>query len=141
MTSLIMTKKIFGPILLGSLSILLGKALWSLVTIYFLNGWEDIFPSILEASISTVLVVLSGALTGWLIKEKGLIYGGLAGVVSVIPFLLLNLVFLFLPTPNGILESQKYVNIFQTLTGGMIVIIQASIGGILGEDLHRRFRV
>lgn len=92
--------------------------------------------------------VIGGFIVGWLVKEKGLLYGGILGVtLKLISIGIVSLTFLLpasliygshLPPQQG--QGLAQQNILNQLLYSPVTIILTALGGYLGERLHKRNR-
>jgi hypothetical protein len=93
---------------------------------------------------SWAFLIIAGAVVGWKTEEKGWLYGALSEiillVISIGVFLMITLI---LPNPEliGPIKLETRTIILQSLFSlwdNSISIILVSLGGWLGENLHKR---
>lgn len=99
-------------------------------------------------AISFLSPAIGGFVVGWLVKKKGWLYGSILGIVlKIISIGIISLIFLLpislvygphFPSEQG--QSLTQQNILNQLLYAPITIILATLGGYLGEHLHKRNR-
>jgi len=109
---------VFGGVLLQMLSQNQGSATPVLSIIMFLMSF---IPSI-----------IGGGFSGWMMQEKGWIYGGATGIIDrLISFI--PVVFSSIPTTGSAMQ-----NIIQLTLAVLINMLVAAVGGLLGMWLQKK---
>lgn len=158
---MILSRRHLFAILLGFLVVIaIGIVLSSISFLIYSNAARKLSPdefrnislqqpylafNMLSKIIYFVLPVLGGFVVGWLVKEKGWLYGGLLGIMLIFISIVIAALPLLLPAtylygqnipPNYSYDlAQK--NILNQLFNSPLTIALTVLGGLLGEKLHR----
>lgn len=145
MTVLGLSKKAFLAIAAGfAVTILIGAvtgaiSFFVIIRLGFTFNWLSKITPYLS-------LITGGFVAGWIAKEKGLIYGGILGIIlKLMSISIVGLTF-FLPTsliygpnfPAGYGQELAQKNIVNQLLSSPITIVLTAFGGYLGEYFSKR---
>ncbi len=96
--------------------------------------------------ISFVSPILGGLVVGYIVKEKGWLYGGLLGIILLIISIAIVSLTLILPTsmtydpqfPSGYGHDLALKNILNQLLHSPLTIALTALGGLLGEKFYKK---
>lgn len=99
-------------------------------------------------TISFVSPIIGGFVVGWIVKDKGWLYGGVLGIILRLISLAFAIVVFLLPTsliygpnfPTDFRKAESLQSIINILIYSPITILKTVVGGYLGEHLHKRNR-
>lgn len=102
---------------------------WTLMVIF------DFFP-----------VILGGIVVGWIVREKGWVYGGILGIVlTIVSIGVVSLTFVLPPTliygqnvPHDFGRNLAQKNISNQFFQAPLTILLTSLSGLLGERLYNQ---
>ncbi len=103
---------------------------------------------IITEGITFISPILGGLLAGWIVKEKGWLYGGILGIIlilisvgiSILPFLLPASLLYGANFPKDYGSSLAQKGILNQLLHSPVTIILTVIGGYLGEKFHKNWK-
>ncbi len=138
-----MKRKIIA-VLLGVFIIIVGTIIVSYISFLYLmditkslglsefksiiNSAPYIYIVLIIKAADILIIVLGGFIAGWFAKEKGWLYGGLSGFIYFLLFFSISII-AALSLPNNF----KIDTYLKALPGGLIPILEASIGGLISE--------
>jgi len=157
-----LSRKNLLAILLGFLTILgIGILTTTISFLIHLNMARTLSPENFRAAISQhpvltiswilrglsfISPVIGGVVVGWITKEKGWLYGGLLGVILTLVSIGFASLTFILPTatiygsdfPANYGHDLAQKNIVNQLIGAPLTIVLTSLGGWLGEKIHKK---
>jgi putative membrane protein (TIGR04086 family) len=84
--------------------------------------------------------VLAGGIAGWLVREKGWLYGGYVGLIVGTVVIVLTVIAYYYPDPFYTTDYPKDIllnNVFASIVSGIKTTVFASLGGLAGESLQK----
>ena len=150
MIALGLSKKVFLAIAAGfTVIVLIGTATSAISFLSFFVSFRlGLTFSWLLKITSYLSFIIGGFVVGWIVKEKGLIYGGILGIIlKLVSISIVGLTF-FLPTsliygpnfPAGYGQELAQKNIVNQLLSSPITIMLTAFGGYLGEYFNKSHR-
>jgi len=112
--------------------VVLGFLLVALLALLSQTGSQKVGSIILVGYnlLQLAIVILAGGVVGWLVREKGLVWGTVLGIIVAV---VVSLLAIFAPSQ----QAQGNKLIASTLNGLFLIVLLA-VGGRLGEQYYQK---